>query len=36
MKELIYILSEKYDYEYELSKGMKKIYDFNYTITDEG
>lgn len=36
MKELIYILSEKNEYEIELSKNLKRIYDFNYKIIEEG
>lgn len=28
--------SEKYDYESELAKGIKRIYDYNYSITNEG
>lgn len=36
MKEFIYILNEKLDYETELAKGLRKINDFNYAITKEG
>jgi hypothetical protein len=30
------MLSEKHDYELELANGLKKIYDYNYTVTNEG
>jgi len=36
LKQLLYIFSEKYDYENELSKGLKRLYDYNYKITNEG
>lgn len=30
------MFSEKYDYELELAKGIKRVYDYNYVITNEG
>lgn len=30
------MFSEKYDYEYELAKGIKRTYDYNFMITNEG
>ena len=30
------MLNEKYDYDLEHAKGMKKIIDLNYSITNEG
>lgn len=36
LKQLLYIFSEKYDYENELAKGIKRLHDFNFSITNEG
>ena len=36
LKQLLFMFSEKYDYEIELAKGCKRIYDYNYSITNEG
>lgn len=33
LKDFIYMLSEKHDYEFEYAKGMKKIYDSNFLVT---
>ena len=35
-KDFIYLLNEAYRYELDYAKGMKKIYDLNYLITNEG
>jgi hypothetical protein len=35
-KDFISMLSEKNKYDQEYAKGMKKIFDMNYTITNEG
>ncbi len=34
LKDFIYMLSEKVNYERELAKGMKKIYEMNYGVTN--
>jgi hypothetical protein len=36
MKDMLTMLSEKYKYDTEYSKGIKKIYDGNYFLTNEG
>ncbi len=34
LKDFIYMLQEKVNYESEFAKGMKKIYDMNYAVTN--
>ena len=36
LKDLIFILTSKYDTDLEYSKSLKRIYEFNYIITSEG
>jgi hypothetical protein len=33
VKDFIYMLTEKYNYEMTYAKGMKKIYDSNYAVS---
>lgn len=33
LKDFIYMLNEKHNYELDFAKGMKKIYDMNYAVT---
>lgn len=33
LKDFVYMLSEKVNYERELARGMKKIYEMNYGVT---
>ena len=33
LKDFIYMLNEKHNYELEFAKGMKKIYDMNFAVT---
>ncbi len=35
-KDFINLLNEAYKYEMDYAKGMKRIYDLNYIITNEG
>ena len=36
LKQLLYMFNEKYDQECELARGIKRIYDFNFLISNEG
>jgi hypothetical protein len=34
-KEFLILLTEKYRYDVEYAKGMKKLYEYNYILTNE-
>lgn len=35
-KDLLTMLNDKYKYDIDYAKGMKKIYEYDYIVTNEG
>jgi hypothetical protein len=36
LKQLLFMMSENYECQFELAKGLKRVSDYNYSITNEG